>query len=131
MWYLDTPLTLVPVIPPQELVFQDTNASVGDENKTTNIVGQIWSKDLHDGGRAIVFFNRAEHTRNMSVPLSVVNSGTTVTGAFVVYDVWNHESVTITRATTNCTGSCDSAPEHTVSVDSHGVVVLRVSSGGT
>lgn len=111
-----------PLGAPGILALQVTNATheSNDGATTTNIVQQIWTKPLLGDGRAVVYFNRAEHPLNMSLPWPkmAMEQG----GRYVVTDVWGE----LPQATVQLPdGDPALGGQHTVLVQPHGVVVLR------
>ena len=73
------------------LIRQTTNATDPDDPnaaRTTNIVEQVFSRELRDGARAVVLFNRAEVARSIAVRWAEI--GLDPGGAYMVRDVWAH-----------------------------------------
>ena len=74
---------------------------------------EIWSKDLHDGSRAVVLFNRGEQEQDMDVTWPEI--GYTASLDALVRDLWSHEDL----------GTF--AGSYSTTVPSHGVVMLRIT----
>ena len=73
---------------------------------------EVWSKELNDGSRAVVMFNRSEHEAEMSFDWNII--GLPQDLEFTVRDLWRKKDVG------EFTGSYDAV------VPSHGVVMVRV-----
>jgi alpha-galactosidase len=74
---------------------------------------EVWSKELHDGSRAVVLFNRSEETRSMHVDWPEI--GYTASLQAAVRDLWSHEDLGSFQGTLSAT------------VPSHGVAMLRIT----
>ena len=74
---------------------------------------EIWTKDLHDGSRAVVLFNRSEQDQDVAVHWPEI--GYTATLDAHVKDLWAHEAL----------GSFQGS--YSATVPSHGVVMLRIT----
>ncbi len=92
---------------------QDTTGVQGHLVSDNGAGLQVWAKNLNgkqSNERAVVLFNRSEVAASMSVKWSDLN----LLGATAVRDLWSHTNV----------GSMDSM--YTVTVPSHGVIMLKV-----
>lgn len=72
---------------------------------------EIWSRPLSGGAMAVAFFNRAADSAKISVKLTDLK----LTGKWKARDLWSHQNVTWPES------------EYSVTVRSHGVVMLRLS----
>jgi len=72
---------------------------------------EIWTRQLAGGDTAVAFFNRAKDEAKIGVKWADIG----VTSTRRVRDLWLHQNVDA------------KAPEYSVSVPGHGVVMLRVS----
>jgi hypothetical protein len=128
MWcMLSSPLVLgnnLRTISPQTLEIVTNAEVISVDQDTTGLQGhlvsdnrtgkQVWAKHLHGKQSreyAVVLFNRSAVTAQMSIKWKELN----LTGAALVRDLWSHTDL----------GSMDSM--YTVSVPSHGVVMLKVT----
>jgi len=94
-------------------VDQDTTGVQGHLVSDNGAGMQVWAKNLNgkqSNERAVVLFNRTEVPASMSVKWGDVN----LVGGAIVRDLWSHTNM----------GSIDSM--YTVTVPSHGVVMLKV-----
>ena len=106
---------------PGVLAMQITNSSDTSPAAaaTTNIEQQAWTKELQNGGQAILFFNRAEHALNMS--LAWESTGLVHGTRYRMTDVWgDRPPIVIDVPATRGIGE-----GHTVTVPAHGVAVLH------
>ena len=89
-----------PLSRPGNLVYQTTNATdkAPGATATTNIVEQIWTKDLSRSRRALLFFNRGETSRTMS--LSWAQAGLDTRSYFAI-DVWGERPQSLLSPFTN------------------------------
>jgi alpha-galactosidase len=74
---------------------------------------EVWAKDLHDGSRAVVLFNRSAEERQMEVRWPEI--GYTNSMDALVRDLWKHEDL----------GTFQGA--YSAAVPSHGVVMLKIT----
>jgi alpha-galactosidase len=72
---------------------------------------EIWTRPLSGGAVAVAFFNRATEAGPISVKWADLKLG----GKWRARDLWRHQDVQLT------------APEYSVTVPGHGVVMLRLS----
>ena len=74
---------------------------------------QVWAKELHDGGRAVVLFNRGDTDAELGVTWPEIGYPSSL--EFSVRDLWNHEDLgRFTRG-------------WTTRVPAHGAVMIRVA----
>ncbi|MFW5761443.1 MAG: glycoside hydrolase family 27 protein [Cyclobacteriaceae bacterium] len=73
---------------------------------------EVWSKELHDGSRAVVLFNRSETIEEIGFEWSEI--GLPQELEFTVRDLWKHQNVG------KYTGS------YKADVPSHGVVMIKI-----
>ena len=105
------------------LLRQRTNSSNLNITRTTNIIEQVFSRELAPSApgcvtRAVVMFNRAEEMTNMTITwaeLGLPNSD----ASYAMRDIWANNEFGLDRGAF--------ATSFTATVSVHGVVMLRVA----
>lgn len=97
-------------------VNQDPLGEAGDIVWKEPVVGnlQIWSKPLHTGSKAVIFFNKGPATTNISVSWPQV--GFPASASCTVYDLWQHAVV-----------AKDKTLGYAASVGPHAVVMVTLT----
>ena len=78
---------------PGRLVHQATNGSASSVPTTTNIVEQIWSRDLTGDRLAVVFFNRDERPRTMTFEWGMHSGDIDLVGPLRAHDAWTRQDL--------------------------------------
>ena len=78
---------------PGHLVHQATNGSATSAPTTTNIVEQIWARELAGKRLAVVFFNRDESARTMTFERDMYRGDMDLAGPCSAHDAWRHRDI--------------------------------------